>query len=55
MLDPFQRAQRCVGDVAGIGGGSGGATIAAADATTAGNNTDMSVRSLIGALHWKLI
>ena len=51
MLDPFQRAHRCVGDVAGAGGGSGAATIAAADATTSGNITDTSVRSLTGALH----
>ena len=49
MLDPCQRAHRCVSDVAGAG--SGGATVAAADATTAGDITDTSVRSLTGALH----
>ena len=52
MLDPFQRAHRCVGDVAGAGSSSGGTTVAAvANATTTGNITDTSVRSLTGALH----
>ena len=39
----------CDGDVNGAGGACGVA--AAADATTAGNITDTSVRSLTGALH----
>ena len=54
MLDPCQRAHRCVGDVdgaGGAGGDSGCATVAANHATTAGDITDTSVRSLTGALH----
>ena len=34
-----------------VAGTGGGATVAAANATTAGHITDTSVRSLTGALH----
>ena len=51
MLDPCQRAHQCVGDVAGAGGAGGGSGSTVADATTAGDITDTSVRSLTAALH----